>query len=204
MNQTLQNRVTPLGDIVAVSARGTMMGNRGGRLHDDNQRLGRRRWASRAWICCELHFKGRWRPVMGRGYTELFFLDEVTALAAGHRPCFECRRTDAKAFQAAFPGGRLRAWEMDRVLHAERLGKHQVACTVDLPDGAVWAVGGETFARREGRVLRWSFEGWHEMPGWQDSPARLLTPPSIVGALHSGYKPRWHISEGRSSDTATS
>ena len=101
----LQNRVDPWGELHAVAARGTMMGNRGGRIHDEHRSLGARRWTSRRWICCELAFKGWWRPVMGRGYTELFFLDEVTALAAGHRPCFECRRAEAKAFAAAFSAG---------------------------------------------------------------------------------------------------
>src|SRR5919204_5257344 len=122
----LPNRVDPFGELFATSARGTLFGNRGGRFHRDDRTLGRRRWVSRAWICCVLEFKGRHRTVWGRGFTELFFLDEVTALAAGHRPCFECRRADAKAFAAAFARGHgnrgtPRAPEIDRVLHAERL-----------------------------------------------------------------------------------
>jgi hypothetical protein len=98
----LQNRVTPFGALVAVTARGGFMGNRGGRIHTDARALTTRRWASRQWICCVLDFRGRQRDVWGRFYTELFFLDEVTALAAGHRPCFECRRRDAERFAAAF------------------------------------------------------------------------------------------------------
>src|SRR5262245_54438786 len=94
----LQNRVDPFGELAADPARGTLFGNRGGRFHHDDRTLGRRRWASRCWICCRLQFKGRQRNVWGRSYTELFFLDEVTALAAGHRPCFECRRQDADLF----------------------------------------------------------------------------------------------------------
>jgi len=97
----LQNRVTPFGDLAAVPARGLLMGNRGGRFHTDSKTLTARRWASRQWICCLLDFKGRQRDVWGRFYTELFFLDEVTAFAAGHRPCFECRRKDAEAFAEA-------------------------------------------------------------------------------------------------------
>src|SRR4249919_1138675 len=101
------------------------MGNRGGRFHTDAKTLMRRRWASRQWICCVLTFKGRRREVWGKGYTELFFLDEPTALAAGHRPCFECRRHDAQAFAAAFGRGSgeaaPRAAAIDAVLHAERL-----------------------------------------------------------------------------------
>ncbi len=81
------------------------MGNRGGRLHDDKQKLGRRRWTSKQWICCKLEFNNRHRAVWGDSYTELFFLDEVTAFAAGHRPCFECRRKDAERFAALFRGG---------------------------------------------------------------------------------------------------
>src|SRR5438067_5654207 len=94
----MQNRITPLGEIVAVPFRGLFMGNRGGRLHRDDRSLSGRRWVSRAWICCVLEFKGRHRAVWGDSYTELFFLDEPTALAAGHRPCFECRRRDAMRF----------------------------------------------------------------------------------------------------------
>src|SRR6185312_7493852 len=88
---SLQNRVDPYGELLATPARGTMFGNRGGKFHRDDKRLASRRWVSRQWICCVLKFKGRQRNVWGRYYTELFFLDEVTALAAGHRPCFECR-----------------------------------------------------------------------------------------------------------------
>ncbi|HEY6026440.1 MAG TPA: hypothetical protein VIV09_06025, partial [Pseudolabrys sp.] len=95
---TLPNRVSPLGELFATPARGTLMGNRGGRIHTDDKRLTTRRWASRQWICCVLQFKNRQRDVWGRYYTELFFLDEVTAFAAGHRPCFECRRRDAEHF----------------------------------------------------------------------------------------------------------
>src|SRR3982750_3662131 len=98
----LQNRVDPFGELIATQARGTLFGNRGGRFHRDDRTLGKRRWASRQWICCVLAFKGRHRAVWGRGYTELFFLDEVTALAAGHRPCFECRRTAARTFAACW------------------------------------------------------------------------------------------------------
>jgi len=116
----LQNRVTPFGEIVATPARGLSMGNRG-ILHDDRRRLGRRRWTHKAWICCVTEFRGRRRQVMAPGrYTELFFLDEAVALAAGHRPCFECRRAAANAFAACW-GGEPRAPDMDRVLHAERL-----------------------------------------------------------------------------------
>ncbi len=138
----LQNRVDPFGAILAAPERGTMMGNRGGRIHDGAKRLTRRRWTSRRWICCELEFRGLDRQVMGEGYTELFFLDEVTALAAGHRPCFYCRHAEATSFARAFPGGPSPpgADEMDRLLHAERLEgmakRIHRGAAAGLPDGS--------------------------------------------------------------------
>ncbi len=115
---TLQNRVHPSGELFAVAERGTMLGNRGGKFHRDDKSLGKRRWASRHWICCELHYKDMHHEAMGRGYTSLFFLDEVTALAAGHRPCFFCRRAEAKGFVAL--SGKTTG-ELDDVLHGERI-----------------------------------------------------------------------------------
>src|ERR1700744_2450098 len=142
----LQNRVDPFGDLKAVTVRGTLFGNRGGRFHTAAKTLTRRRWASRQWIGCVLDFKGRQRDVWGRYYTELFFLDEVTALAAGHRPCFECRRHDADAF-AEFWGKtrglpvRALAPDMDKVLQGERLSGHAKRMhrrrTDRLPEGAM-------------------------------------------------------------------
>ena len=115
---SLQNRVDPWGVLHAVPQRGTMLGNRGGRFHRDDRTLGQRRWASRHWICCELHYKDLHHEAMGKGYTSLFFLDEVTALAAGHRPCFFCRRAEANGLSRP-PA---RSMDFDRALHAERLG----------------------------------------------------------------------------------
>ena len=122
----LQNRVDPFGNLFADKSRGLFMGNRGGRIHDADQTLGARRWASKQWICCVLDFNNRKRKVWGNSYTELFFLDEPTALAAGHRPCFECRRKDAELFANLWAQSfklkmRPRAAEMDHVLQAERL-----------------------------------------------------------------------------------
>src|SRR5260370_37899254 len=148
----LQNRVTPFGELVAVASRGQFMGNRGGRLHRDDRTLGARRWVSRQWICCVTRFKGRHRAVWGSGYTELFFLDEPTALAAGHRPCFECRLHAAVAFAASWAAARQqsvapRAADMDRVLHAERLdgrGQRRPPPAIDhLADAAVLPLPGE-------------------------------------------------------------
>lgn len=191
----LANRVDPFGQLHAVTARGQMMGNRGGRFHLPGQVLGKRRWASRQWIACVCQFRGRQRQVWGQGYTELFFLDEVTALASGHRPCFECRRADALAFQARFGAGGMRAGEMDFVLHAERLARPRPTLPGyhDLPDGAMLAIGATPFAVRAGHLLQWSLAGYHPVPipeaSWR---ACLLTPPAIVAALRRGYRPAWH------------
>lgn len=198
----LQNRVTPLGDILALPQRGTMMGNRGGRIHDPlTHTLLRRRSASKQWICCVLAFKRRRRAVMQRGYTELFFLDEVTALAAGHRPCFECRRAEALAFAAAFAQGNglgdiPRAPVMDQLLHAERLdgkAKRLHELPAHLPDGAMILSGNGIFARKDGHWLQWSADGYSKaVPELQ--AARVITPPSIVAALGACYRPCWHHS----------
>jgi len=197
----LQNRVSPFGELFAAPARGTLMGNRGGRLHDDKRKLGKRRWASKQWICCKLTFNSRHRKVWGDCYTELFFLDEVTAFAAGHRPCFECRRQDALRFAALFSGQRKRAsaGEMDDVLHAERLDEHDKRThrrNIDaLPDGAMIARDGQAFALRGRTLLRWTPSGYAEAnPRPRGGQVDVLTPPSILAVLARGYEPIWHPS----------
>jgi hypothetical protein len=184
---SLPNRVDPFGSLFADSSRGLLFGNRGGRFHRDQRTLGARRWVSRRWICCRLDFNGRHRNVWGTGYTELFFLDEPTALAAGHRPCFECRRADAQAFAAAFARGHAsRADEIDRVLHAERLDG-RVLTLADEP--------GSAFAVRGPALLHWTSGGYiaaHARP--RNLMVNVLTPPGTLAALASGYRPRWHPS----------
>jgi hypothetical protein len=197
----LQNRVDPFGNLFATSARGTLFGNRGGKFHTDDQKLTSRRWASRQWICCVLDFKGRRRDVWGRYYTELFFLDEVTAFAAGHRPCFECRRQDAERFAALFASKSQRASApaMDEVLHTERLdgnGKRTHRRKLDtLPDAAMIALDGEAFAVRGKNLLRWTPSGYR---GTRARPRGIsvdvLTPPAMLKVLGRGYAPRWHPS----------
>lgn len=197
----LQNRVTPFGELVAEGARGMLMGNRGGRFHEPASRmLARRRWASKQWICCVLDFKDRAREVWRSGYTELFFLDEITALAAGHRPCCECRREAARAFRmavaAARPGSPPSLDELDARLHAERLdGRakrlHRIAIA-DLPDGAMIALAGEGFALRDGRMLPWSVGGYGPPRPRLSAEADVLTPPTALAALRGGYVPLWH------------
>lgn len=193
----LQNRVTPFGAIIAHPARGAWMGNRGGRIHDPSTRRLTRRWASRRWIICVLEFKGRRRAVMGAGYTELFFLDEATALAAGHRPCFECRRGDAKAFADAWMRARgLRkppsADEMDDALHRERLaifnGARRPAGVAALADGVFVSDGEDAFRIAGGGLERWTMEGYR--PGAAKGSLFLLTPPSTTAAIAAGYAPQ--------------
>jgi hypothetical protein len=180
------------------------MGNRGGRFHTDGKTLTARRWASRQWICCVLDFKDRRREVWGRFYTELFFLDEPTALAAGHRPCFECRRKDALAFAEKWREvHRYRvlpyAVEMDDVLHTERLRERVKRLhrrnIDDLPDGAFAAFDGAAFAVRGDTLLHWTPDGYDAR---EPRPRRIavdvLTPPAIIGVLSAGYEPRWHPS----------
>lgn len=200
----LPNRVDPFGSIAAVPERGLFLGNRGGRFHRDDRTIGPRPWASKQWICCVLSFKDRRRsPLMGRGYTELFFLDEVTALAAGHRPCFECRRADATRFAAAWAKAKglpasPKAPEMDAVLHGERLegrGKRTWRAEArGLPDGAMASVEGKAFALRSGRALFWSFGGYGPASPLPPGPVDVLTPPSIVDVLRMGFAPAWHWS----------
>jgi hypothetical protein len=198
----LQNRVNPFGELIAVPACGLLFGNRGGRFHTDAKTLTKRRWASRQWICCLLDFKGRQRDVWGRYYTELFFLDEPTALAAGHRPCFECRRKDAEAFAEAWRkakrlGTRPYADAMDEVLHGERLAGrakrlHRRAID-ELPDGAFVTLDGAAFAVRGAELLRWTPNGYSARKRRpRGIIADALTPPSILTVLSAGYCPRWH------------
>ena len=203
----LPNRVDPFGVLFADASRGLFFGNRGGHFHRDDRTLGLRRWVSRCWICCVLEFKGRHRDVWGKSYTELFFLDEPTALAAGHRPCFECRRADAKAFAAALARGRdtdaiPRAPEMDRVLHAERLdgrAKRRHRRPIDeLPDGTFLTPVDEpdrAFAVRGDSLLQWTSTGYttrRSRP--RGIVVDVLTPPAIMAALASSYRPQWHPS----------
>ena len=191
----LTNRVAPDGSLHAVPERGTLMGNRGGRLHRADGTLGRARWRSRAWIACLTEFRGRHREVWGEGYSELFFLDEATALAAGHRPCFECRRAAARAFADAWGKPAPRAAEMDRVLHAERLGRRERLRFAALPAGAIFAAGGGFYLRTEAGALSWSFAGYRPAPGFAaEAVVEAVTPAHVRAALAKGYRPELHPS----------
>jgi hypothetical protein len=199
---SLQNRVNPFGELIATSARGLFMGNRGGRLHDAGRSLLSKRWISRRWICCILKFNNRHRTVWGDGYTELFFLDEVTAFAAGHRPCFECRWRDAQLFAALWartegrdtPPG---ADDIDRALHRERLAGRYSAPIDSLPDGTMIVLPGQAapLALRGGMLLRWTPRGYDDRAARPHGiTVDALTSPAVVKVLAQGYRPVWHPS----------
>jgi hypothetical protein len=205
-----QNRVTPFGQIVGTPERGTMMGNRGV-LHDAEGRI-LRPWQVKRWLICLLEFKGRHRAVMTPSrYTELFFLDEATGLADGHRPCYECRRARFLAFRDAWATGRygavppdiVKAGTIDDRLQAERVGPGRTKRTFtanldEVPDGV--------FVNLEGRgdeahliwkrgLLAWSLGGYTgRRPRRRGQEVTVLTPRATVAAIRSGYEPEVHHS----------
>jgi hypothetical protein len=202
----LRNRVTPEGEIVAHPARGLMMGNRGC-LHGQGRDLGVSRWRSKLWICCVLEWKGVRRDPMPPGrWTALFFLDEATALAAGHRPCAYCRRADYRDFTERWRlahglDERPRAGEMDAILHAGRVDSRtrrqrvRPARLGDLPDGAMIRHESAVGLVRAGSVRPWSFRGYGPpLRPPPDTQVELLTPPAIVAVLGAGYRPLLHPS----------
>ncbi len=195
----LQNRVTPLGELVAERGRGLVYGNRGC-LHDEAGRI-RRRFQGKRWIACRLEFRGRRRhPLLQPGrYTELFFLDEATAFAAGHRPCAECRRDDYDRLAAIWRGlhpGQAVADAIDAQLHAERVAPgtraqlHHEAPFDALPDGAFVVSGGRPFLVHGAKLLAWSAGGYVSgRPRPVGLQATVITPPSLLAVLHAGWQP---------------
>jgi hypothetical protein len=185
-----QNRVDPLGALHAVPERGAWMGNRGC-LHDAAGRI-RRGHAGRRWITCALDFRGRRRAVMTPGrYTELFFLDEATACAAGHRPCAECRRADYLRFTALWaqvhgPAG---ADRIDAALHAARLSRAPwpQGRLADLPPGAMVLAGDAPTLVAQGRLWRWSFGGYSPH-GRTDQPLPVITPAPLIALMRAGWR----------------
>jgi len=189
--------------VISTEARGLLYGNRGV-LHDDRGELVRG-WQVRRWIACRLEFKGRRRTLLQPGrFTELFFLDEATALAAGHRPCAECRREDFVRFRQAWAEDRgqdpPRADDLDRVLHAERIdgGKRLHPATLrDLPGGSMVADEGRAWLVVHGDLIAWSPFGYGERRAVPGSTRVLsLTAPSVIGALQAGYAPMLHPTAG--------
>jgi hypothetical protein len=210
----LQNRVDPFGAIHAVPERGLFTGNRGIIHAPETRTLLKKRWALQAWIICVCQFRNVRRQPMGcnrpggkAGWTELFFLDEVTALAAGHRPCFFCQRERARdfvnRFGEAFDIAEPRAPQVDKRLHKERLasgGKRPAVAMAELaalPDGAMIAADGNAHALRHGRALPWCFAGYGpsiDLGQFDDKALVLLTPEATLAVLHHGFRPVWHPS----------
>lgn len=201
-----RNRVTPRGALIAYAARGTFMGNRGC-LHDGAGEL-RRAHRGRRWIVCALEFRGRRLPLADPGRnTQLFFLDEATALAAGHRPCGECRRVAFRAYLDAWRAGNpaeagdgaLRVDDVDRVLHRQRTGPRARAPLGTLPDGTFVVMDGDPrpFLVLGGALLAWHPRGYGERIPRTDATAEVLTPASTVHALRAGFRPVLHPSAQR-------
>lgn len=207
-----QNRVTPFGEIIATPAKGMFMGNRG-ILHNEQQEVVTP-FMSKAWIICLLQFRGRKRAVMSPGaYTELFFLDEATALAAGHRPCFECQRARSRAFRDcwleanSYAGEErpLRMKDIDVTLHQERLTpgwlkknrrkQTYTAVLNDLPPGTFLTIDGRPFLFWQQQLYPWTPAGYEApISAPASKSVTVLTPPSTVQVLHQGYVPIIHPS----------
>ncbi len=200
---TLQNRVQPDGQILAVPARGTMTGNRG-IIHGPDRMLATKRWSHKAWICCELEWQGRKREVMtGRNWTELFFLDEAVAMAAGHRPCGYCRRSTYQRFTDAWAtstGTRPRAPDMDAVLHPARVRRDRsqvthLALLTTLPTGTFILHDGHPHLVRDHDLLPYSPDGYlAPVPRRGCGQVTVMTPKPMVQVLTGGYRPVLHDS----------
>jgi hypothetical protein len=204
----LQNRVDPQGNIIKSSARGVWMGNRG-QLHGSGKTI-LRPFKHQAWIICLLEFKGRHRQIMSPNlWTELFFLDEVTAFAAGHRPCFECRRADANSFKAAWLKGnpefefsdKVAIGKIDQIMHQERITKNGGKVTFEaavknLPNGTFIQIENEPYLLAEQLIYHWTPFGYEKgIPLPSLATVMVLTPKSVVNAFHMGYQPQMGIPE---------
>ena len=202
----LQNRVDPFGNIIKTPARGAWMGNRGV-LHDHHQTLVRP-FKLKAWITCQLEFKGRKRQVMAPDrWTELFFLDEATSFAAGHRPCFECRRNDASRFKSFWLKGnpeynfneKTPIGEIDKVLHQERIDRRQTKITLEeridnIPNGTFIVLDNKPFLVKDQSNYLWSPFGYEEGIALPDADKfTILTPRSIVATFRAGYVPQMAV-----------
>lgn len=197
----LQNRVDPFGNLIKTSARGKLMGNRG-LLHNEKQEI-RRPFKLSAWITCVLEFKDRKRPVMAPGqYTELFFMDEATSFAAGHRPCFECRRPEASAFKFFWLKGnpeygfnsKTPIKVIDDILQQERIDQDYKKVTFQedpssLPDGTFVVFRNEPYLIKEGMMHPWSSEGYGKAKLLPQEKLPVLTPKSMVNTFRAGYLP---------------
>jgi hypothetical protein len=207
---TQQNRVDPWGALHAVPSRGNLMGNRG-ILHNDEGEIVRK-WASPTWVTCVLKFGQRTSPGTFRPghYSKLFFLDEATAFAAGHRPCGECQRPRYMEFRDAWKAANVSEEQLerfslsmlDRQLHAERTsrtatnGKGTFTAPIsELPFGVLVEWAGHAWLVANARELRrWSFDGYAPPVEAPAEAVRVLTPASIVKTFGQGFRPRVHSS----------
>ncbi|SFH19550.1 hypothetical protein [Pedobacter insulae] len=198
-----QNRVNPFGNIIETSARGTWLGNRG-QLHGNGKTI-LRPFKHQAWIICLLQFKDRQRQIMAPNlWTELFFLDEATALAAGHRPCFECRRADANRFKQAWLSGnphygydrKTTIGKIDAILQRERIDVHQqkvthTALISTLPNGTFVAIAQKAYLLVDEQIFQWTPSGYlNGKETLNITSVAVLTPQSVVNALRAGYLPQ--------------
>lgn len=209
---TQQNRVDPWGTLNAVSARGTLMGNRG-ILHDEAGVIVRE-WASPVWVTCKLEFRGRSSPGQFRPgrYSKLFFLDEATAFAAGHRPCGECQRARYVEFRDAWKSANVpvEKWDqftlkaVDQQLHSERVARDRSKrkSTLDLssenlPYGTIVEWNAKAWlVSRHGALLPWTFDGYGEPVQPPQQSVSVLTPASVVRMFAAGFTPAVHTSAG--------
>lgn len=204
----MQNRVNPFGEIIETTARGLWMGNRG-LIHNLNREI-LLPFKLKAWITCKLEFKGRRRKIMAPGlYTELFFMDEATAFAAGHRPCFECRRVDYNKFKTAWLKGnpeykftdKTSIHYIDDILHDERMNKDGLKKThtennSNLPDGTFVLAGNEPYLIFNKKMHLWTPSGYTKEKLFTSSgKSNVLTPASVVNAFRAGYIPQMKIDE---------
>lgn len=199
----LQNRVDPWGNLIAVDARGAWLGNRG-ILHNENKEI-IAPWRHKSWVTCQLEFKGRKRKIFSSGhYSELFFLDEATALSAGHRPCAECRKTRHNEFKAAWLASKptlsaVTAAEIDKVMHSERAARGGVKVTSQaefggLPDGTFIEQNGDACLIWFGELRKWSPQGYLDSVSKPavNALVDVLTPPSIIEVIKQGFVPEVH------------
>ena len=199
----LQNRVDPFGNIIATAARGAWMGNRG-QLHGATKTI-LRPFKLKAWITCQLEFKGWHRKVMSPNlYTELFFLDEATAFAAGHRPCFECRKQAYNLFKLCWLKGnpaygfneKTSIKMIDEIMHAERINSNGDKVIFNeklskLPDGVFVQIDNNPYLISEKKLYLWTPFGYEKLQLFSpDSIVHVLTPKSSVNAIRAGYHPQ--------------
>lgn len=205
---TLKNRVDPWGNLNAVPARGAWMGNRG-ILHNDQKQIVAP-WRHKAWVTCKLEYQGIRRKLFSPGsYSELFFLDEATALAAGHRPCADCRRERYNEFKAAWCGANpelaisssVSITQIDKQLHAERAIRGGGKVTFEtafenIPEGTLMEVNGSAYLLWNGHLHQWTANGYrpYSLKPLPADPVKVLTPQSIVRMYRQGFRPQVHES----------